>query len=110
MKRILVGGLFAVLCACSAQAFEQSTTKGAAPSVPAKPSMELGTETLAPPSGVGTTVRIPGLGALGVLPKLDFGLELLYGEGRTVAVEPRDDDPAVDNEGLRIKGTLKHRF
>ncbi|MES1179614.1 MAG: hypothetical protein ABUL43_00290, partial [Hyphomicrobium sp.] len=27
----------------------------------------------------GTEVRIPGLGKLGVLPKMDFGLELLYG-------------------------------
>src|SRR5262245_11135402 len=27
----------------------------------------------------GTEVRIPGLGKVGVLPKLDFGLELLYG-------------------------------
>ena len=27
----------------------------------------------------GTEIRIPGLGKLGVLPKMDFGLELLYG-------------------------------
>ena len=29
--------------------------------------------------GTGTEVRIPGFGKVGVLPKLDFGLELLYG-------------------------------
>jgi hypothetical protein len=56
--------------------------------------------------GSGTEVRIPGLGTIGVLPKLDFGLELLYGanEGKGV---PEDRTEPND---LQIRGTLKHRF
>jgi len=54
------------------------------------------------------SVTFPGLGALGVLPKLDFGLELLYGDGDTPTSERRTEE--LDSEGLQIKGTLKHRF
>lgn len=57
----------------------------------------------------GTEVRIPGLGKLGVLPKLDFGLELLYG-----AAEPKRSEEPLDqqqpDEGVVVRGTLKHRF
>ena len=48
----------------------------------------------------------PGLGSLGVLPKLDFGLELLYGDNQPLVVVPEENNA----EGLRIQGTLKHRF
>lgn len=57
-----------------------------------------------------SAVRIPGLGSLGVLPKLDFGLELLYGDKPVAVAEPRDDAIESDPDGLRIKGTFKHRF
>jgi hypothetical protein len=55
----------------------------------------------------GTEVRIPGLGKLGVLPKMDFGLELLYG-----ANESRQPDPAetAPPEDLTIRGSVKHNF
>jgi hypothetical protein len=54
----------------------------------------------------GTEVRIPGLGKLGVLPKMDFGLELLYG-----ATEPkRMEEPVEQPDDLTIRGTVKHRF
>jgi len=57
----------------------------------------------------GTEVRIPGLGKLGVLPKMDFGLELLYGasEPRVENTQPETTSPDGD---LRIRGTVKHRF
>jgi hypothetical protein len=55
--------------------------------------------------GTGTEVKIPGFGTVGVLPKLDFGLELLYGatdaRGRPDGSEPSD---------VQIRGTIKHRF
>jgi hypothetical protein len=64
---------------------------------------------------VGSRVTLPGemqfenpLGRLGVLPKMDFGLELLYG-----AAEPRPADPPATSSGdeeLTIRGSLKHRF
>ena len=57
--------------------------------------------------GTGTEVRIPGFGKVGVLPKLDFGLELLYGatEGKGLP-EDRTEPPA----DVQIRGTIKHRF
>jgi hypothetical protein len=55
----------------------------------------------------GTEVRIPGLGKLGVLPKMDFGLELLYGASDT----PSKTAPEVETpEDLTIRGTVKHNF
>jgi len=57
----------------------------------------------------GTEVRIPGLGKLGVLPKMDFGLELLYGANESSkAQEPADQVPP--SEDLTIRGTVKHNF
>ena len=53
----------------------------------------------------GTEVRIPGLGKLGVLPKMDFGLELLYG-----ANESKQPDPVEPAEDLTIRGSVKHNF
>lgn len=59
----------------------------------------------APPSS-GTEVRIPGLGKLGVFPKLDFGLELLYG-GRE---DRATDRGRAENDDVQIRGSIKHRF
>jgi hypothetical protein len=54
----------------------------------------------------GTEVRIPGIGSVGVLPKLDFGLELLYGANDNKLAP---DDKAEPND-VQIRGTIKHRF
>ncbi len=69
---------------------------------------DLSDETAAKPEA-GTEIRIPGLGKLGVLPKMDFGLELLYGAAEaqpsgqpTPAANPEDD--------LTVRGSVKHRF
>ncbi len=66
-----------------------------------------------PPAGrdAGTKVFIPGLGLLGVLPKMDFGLELLYGAAETPvqATEPSDLQLPTEDD-LMIRGTVKHRF
>jgi hypothetical protein len=56
----------------------------------------------------GTEVKIPGIGTVGVLPKLDFGLELLYGaNGNETKIAPEDKNDAND---VQIRGTIKHRF
>lgn len=58
----------------------------------------------------GTEVRIPGVGKIGVLPKMDFGLELLYGAAET-AKEP--EAPAAQEgagDDVTIRGSLKHKF
>ncbi len=60
------------------------------------------------PPSTGTEVRIPGLGKLGVFPKLDFGLELLYGGREDRATEP--DRGRAENDDVQIRGSIKHRF
>ena len=61
---------------------------------------------VAPATGV--EVRIPGLGKLGVLPKFDFGLELLYGVNEQKAQEMHP--PLAPADDVQIRGSLKHRF
>lgn len=60
----------------------------------------------------GTEVTIPGLGKLGTLPKMDFGLELLYGanENKPAVVEPTNPAAVPEPEDLTIRGTMKHNF
>ncbi len=55
----------------------------------------------------GTEVRIPGLGKLGMLPKMDFGLELLYGANDQKPGEAEDQAPTDD---VTIRGSVKHKF
>lgn len=52
----------------------------------------------------GTTLHIPGIGTLGTLPELDFGLELLYKDDSLSPSERSQDD------GMAIKGRIKHKF
>jgi hypothetical protein len=56
--------------------------------------------------GTGTEVRIPGIGTVGVLPKLDFGLELLYGATDSRGRPEEKSEPS----DVRIRGTIKHPF
>lgn len=102
--------------ATAAVAFEETRGGAAAPAAkpsqgaPAEPTAKLnleGTGLSVMPS-TGTEVRIPGLGKLGILPKLDFGLELLYGVNEQKSIETeRQTVPADD---MQIRGSLKHRF
>lgn len=68
-------------------------------------------EQSSPKSDEGTEIRIPGLGKLGTLPKMDFGLELLYGaaEGKPTQ-ENEPEDKSGDQQDLMIHGIVKHRF
>src|SRR6478736_6166463 len=52
--------------------------------------------------GTGTEVRIPGFGSVGVLPKLDFGLELLYG---ATDARSRTDERSEPSD-VQIRGTI----
>lgn len=124
---LVILGFFAVLAYSGGQvlAFEQ-TAPAPVPSESAKEAPPgAGTAPLAP--GVGVTpegavkaplapdpsqgtehrsLKIPGLGSFDFLPKMDFGLELLYGE-------PSKADSAVDplhDQDVTIRGTVKRRF
>jgi hypothetical protein len=117
--KILMGlGAALVISGSSALAFQEQNAgsvpqaapsqEQAAPAAPATGGVEFATPV--PKDEGGTEVRIPGLGTLGVLPKMDFGLELLYGanDGKTDAAptDPQETAP-VD---LMIRGTVKHNF
>jgi hypothetical protein len=117
-------GVVAAVCASTAAlAFQEQQGSTAAPAqpqagqaAPAAPAQDnkglgLGEITTDPAkSSGGTEVRIPGLGKLGVLPKMDFGLELLYGAAEER--KPVDETPVDPNntDDLTIRGSVKHRF
>lgn len=111
--RFTVSALVLGLMVLPAMAFQETTVGGkpgsapAAPpaasfDLPGKPEISKGLQ-IRP----GTEIKVPGFGTVGVLPKLDFGLELLYG-----ATDPKT--PVPDNKSepddFRLRGTLKHRF
>jgi len=80
------------------------------------PALRMIDPTLASPSdSEGTAVTIPGIGYIGTLPKLDFGLELLYGKPEQPTFEFNDTPAAgakseTGDDDVIIRGTLKHRF
>lgn len=110
-------GAALALVSSAAMAFqEQNSGTVVAPQTPAAPAADKAPAAdFAADSGKsagdsGTEVRIPGLGKLGVLPKMDFGLELLYGATETKGVE-EPQTPITNEDGdLTIRGTVKHRF
>lgn len=104
-----------------AQAF-QETQLGtpAAPSTPAKAneagsslgvtpglSMMTPSQKKAAESKENSGVTIPGFGHIG-LPKMNFGLELLYGEGEVREPATKPQDAPIDE--LMIRGSVKHNF
>lgn len=108
-------GLALALAGPSALAFQE---QGAAapvapapsevkPAVPNEKGLDFSVPDVKDRDSAGTEVRIPGLGKLGVLPKMDFGLELLYGANESRQPDPIDQQPAED---LTVRGTIKHNF
>lgn len=103
----VAGGL--VFATSSASAFQEETTTSSgaiSKSDSFDPALDLGAGSGVQQKEQGTVIRIPGVGKLGVLPKLDFGLELLYSN---------DDSKAIDNDAFQsddvfIRGSIKRRF
>ncbi len=113
--RILVIGAVVALASTAALAFDvqQGAKQPSQPAAKAAPAEanDLGANLSMSESGApasGTEVRIPGLGRLGVLPKMDFGLELLYGATDTKQAQP--ETPSNPADDLVVRGTVKHRF
>ncbi len=113
LGRIVVLGGSLVLSSTCAFAFEEQKSvptpapeaaKAVSDDATAVPLADTGTTAKA---DEGTEVRIPGLGKLGVLPKMDFGLELLYGANDPKPQEQEVETPVDD---LTIRGTVKHKF
>jgi hypothetical protein len=121
MRNGLVIGLalgLAVLASPSAYAFQEQKEGAAAPAeaqpqaapeAPAEKPLGVTSETMPSKDETGTEIRIPGLGKLGVLPKMDFGLELLYGAAEQKPAGAPEAAPNPDDD-LTIRGSVKHRF
>ena len=114
MKRlVLIAGFCAALAvAAGPRAFALEEQRAPVlPSAPAAEAPKAGVQdaTSAAKPETGTEIRIPGLGKLGTLPKMDFGLELLYGasDGKA-SPDPVPED--LDQRDLTIRGSVKHRF
>ena len=110
-------GAALALASTSAFAFQEQQSGGApAPAAPAAvppTAQDKGVELTTPSAAekgaaAGTEVRIPGLGKLGVLPKMDFGLELLYGANE--AKQPDAVEREAPADDLTVRGTIKHNF
>ena len=127
MRRLGSFGLLAalVLASSSAAAFQEQQAGGASASTNPPPGIIVDNSTnsvrgdatgnmdfRAPPKDAkgGAEVFIPGLGRLGVLPSLDFGLELLYGANDATEKAPDPNDQPLSNDELTIRGIVKHRF
>jgi hypothetical protein len=103
-------GVLAAMVAAASSATALEEQRGAMPAG-ASPDAKAQVQEQSGPakSDAGTEIRIPGLGKLGTLPKMDFGLELLYGAEDPKppeSTEPQDDR----QQDLMIHGSVKHRF
>jgi len=111
----------AVVAGPSAYAFQEQKAATPAPTTAAQPqqapavvpgdkALDLSDDTARPSEETGTEIRIPGLGKLGVLPKMDFGLELLYGAAEQKQPESVPEATQAPDDDLIFRGTVKHRF
>jgi hypothetical protein len=118
MRRpIAIAGLMAALCfgAAPAFAFQETPAPPATPSeapqaVPSVEPFQLGT-----PAGVGASKeKQGGLNLFGytVLPKLNFGLDVLYGQDQQQLQlgAPDNLDTLEDNGDVSVLGKVKRRF
>jgi len=118
-NRLIIAALALGCCGQVALAFQETTIGGGEQKAPAAPILEAPKGSIEPLKDLnlsgselnlgrtsGTEVRIPGLGTVGILPKLDFGLELLYGANEQKGL-PQDKTSPDD---VQIRGTIKHRF
>jgi hypothetical protein len=109
MVRLSTIGLVALLAVVSTTAYGFQEQQAATPRQnDATPAVVSPLAPDAAPGGKGTAVRIPGLGTLGVIPKMDFGLELLYGATDNPA--KRTDPTKSDQDDVLVGGRIKHKF
>lgn len=116
-KRLVIfsGAIAAwILIPAAAHAFEQQAPAPAAPvapvAVPEKPAAALDEKPSTPKADKSKGLKLPGIGSI-TMPKLDFGLDLMYGSSETndtelqfTPIEPTDESD------VRIMGKVKRRF
>ena len=107
--RLVICMLVAIAATANTGAIAMDEQRGPVPAgsdVPKADVQEQGTS-----KSEGTEIRIPGLGKLGTLPKMDFGLELLYGAAESRPLQDAEPEDKTDQQqDLMIHGTVKHRF
>lgn len=109
--RLILLGAAVGFASQAALAFQETTTgkAGEQPAAAAEaPAVGLSTTLPSIPKAQGQEIRLPGLGAIGTLPRLDFGLELLYGVNEQKGV--REEPLKRDDSDMQIRGTVKYRF
>ena len=112
----LVLGMMAALAAASTNVVGMEEQRGAIPGgvpVPDAPKAQEQDQATPSKSEGGTEIRIPGLGKIGTLPKMDFGLDLLYGaaeDNNKATPDPIDPQDSGDQRDMMIHGSVKHRF
>jgi hypothetical protein len=114
----LVAGVTAALLAWAAPAFAFQETPAAppevlsvAPNVTTDPALKLQTPGKVPGSTEAPAKRGAKLFGFNVLPKLDFGLELLYSNPQTPSMELQQGTlPDGENDDLTVLGKVKRHF
>jgi hypothetical protein len=116
---MVLGMLAVIAAAASTNVVGMEEQRGAIPGgipVPDAPKAQEQDPAAPAKSDSGTEIRIPGLGKIGTLPKMDFGLDLLYGaaEDNNKVPDPIDPQDNDDQRGIQrdmmIHGSVKHRF
>lgn len=107
----LAVGLMLVAASTTTSAFEEQHMKtqppakaesGGAKAVPGLDGKGLDFKAPAPKAETGTKIRIPGLGVVGEIPKIDLGLDLLYG-----ATDPkRGEIDRNEGQGVILRGKI----
>ena len=126
MKALVAGLALAALSAGPGLAFREAPVAGSAvgerPPVASVESDTAPSITFDAPEDAeadargGTEIKVPGIGRLGTLPKLDFGLELLYSErgAADAALANQGADVGSDvkesERGLQVRGSITHHF
>ena len=68
------------------------------------PGLGIAVPELAPPKAdAGTKIRVPGVGVIGEIPKMDFGLELLYGASQNKLPDNNDRN---DANGVMLRSKI----
>lgn len=108
----------------SAKAFQETTIGGGAPATPeatqgaaapANAAANADLSLMTPEQKKAADAKtdsggfsIPGFGRLGLLPKMNFGLELLYGQGEEREAVTKPQEAPLDE--FTIRGSVKHNF
>jgi hypothetical protein len=115
MRMFAVIAALLLVSASRAVAFEETVLPGVKNDVPGV-TLEQDPSTagleLSGTSDAGMEVQLPGFGTIGILPKLDFGLELLYGAtARSDGDLPMElNAPEPQPNDLTVRGAIKNTF